>query len=315
MSIDRVSTAQQSAFFLSQINQAGAKLDQTNQQIASGVVADTYAGFGDQAQVLQATLSAQARNTAYTSATNLASTQVDLQDTQLTSLSDLAAQLKKAVSDAVANNDPTGLMAQVDGIFSQAVSILNSKDANGDYIYAGGKTDTAPVTVSSLSDLIAAAPGSIFANGDNRKAVQVADGQTVSFGVTASDAGSGLLGALKAIASFDSGTDGDFNGSTNLSQAQTDFLTGQIASTGTVAAALTNVTAQNGNVYNQLQTAQTQQGATDTLYKGFVDKIQNTNMAQAATQLSLNQTALQAALQVTATLNQLSLLNYMPSGQ
>jgi len=315
MSIDRVSTAQQSAFFLSQINQAGAKLDQTNRQIASGVVADTYAGFGDQAQVLQATLSAQARNTAYTSATNLASTQVDLQDTQLTSLSDLAAQLKKAVSDAVANNDPTGLMAQVDGIFSQAVSILNSKDANGDYIYAGGKTDTAPVTVSSLSDLIAAAPGSIFANGDNRKAVQVADGQTVSFGVTASDAGSGLLGALKAIASFDSGTDGDFNGSTNLSQAQTDFLTGQIASTGTVAAALTNVTAQNGNVYNQLQTAQTQQGATDTLYKGFVDKIQNTNMAQAATQLSLNQTALQAALQVTATLNQLSLLNYMPSGQ
>jgi flagellar hook-associated protein 3 FlgL len=122
------------------------------------------------------------------------------------------------------------------------------------------------------------------------------------------------MGALKAIAGFDAGSDGDFNGSANLSQAQTDFLTGQIAATGTVAAELTNVTAQNGNVYNQLQTAQAQQGATDTLYKGFVDKIQNTNMAQAATQLSLNQTALQAALQVTATLNQLTLLNYMPNG-
>ena len=33
-------------------------------------------------------------------------------------------------------------------------------------------------------------------------------------------------------------------------------------------------------------------------------------MAAAATQLSLNQTQLQAALQVTSTLNQLSLLNY-----
>src|SRR6185312_7739999 len=188
MSIDRVSTAQQSAFFLSQINQAGAKLDQTNRQIASGVVADTYAGFGDQAQVLQATLSAQARNTAYTTATGLASTQADLQDTQLSNLSDLAAQLKKAVSDAVANNDPTGLMAQVDGIFSQAVSILNSKDANGDYIYAGGKTDTAPVSIASLSQLIAApSTASIFTNGDSKKAVQVGDGQTVTFGVTASD--------------------------------------------------------------------------------------------------------------------------------
>ena len=35
-------------------------------------------------------------------------------------------------------------------------------------------------------------------------------------------------------------------------------------------------------------------------------------MAQAATQLSLNQTALQAALQVTTTLNRRSLLNYLP---
>ncbi len=48
------------------------------------------------------------------------------------------------------------------------------------------------------------------------------------------------------------------------------------------------------------------------LYAGFIDNVQNTNMADAATQLSLNQTALQAALQVTAGLNNLSLLNYLP---
>ncbi len=35
-------------------------------------------------------------------------------------------------------------------------------------------------------------------------------------------------------------------------------------------------------------------------------------MAEAATRLSLNQTQLQAALQVTAGLHQLSLLNYLP---
>jgi flagellar hook-associated protein 3 FlgL len=314
MSVDRVATANQSAFFLSQINQAGARLDNTNKQIASGVVADTYAGFGDKAQVLQATLSAQARNGAYKTATDLATTQVDLQDTQLTNLSDLAAQLKKAVSGAVANNDPTGLMATVNNVFSQALSILNSKDANGDYIYAGGRTDTAPVSITSLSQLIAApSTAAIFTNGDNKKAVQVADGQSVSFGVTASDAASGLMQALKDIAAFDAGAGGSFDTSTNLSGAQTSFLTAQIAATGTVAGGLTAITAQNGNIYNQLQAATAQQGASETLYKGFLDKIQNTNMAEAATQLSLNQTALQAALQVTATLNQLTLLNYMPN--
>jgi flagellar hook-associated protein 3 FlgL len=314
MSVDRVATSQQSAYLLSQINQAGAKLDKTNQQIASGVVANTYAGFGDQARVLQATLSAQARNTSYTTATSLASTQVDMQDTQLTNLSDLASQLKQAVSDAVANNDPTGLMTQVDSIFSQAVSILNSKDANGDYIYSGGKTDTAPVSVTSLSQLVSASStASVFTNGDSKKAVQVADGQTVTFGVTASDVGTDLMQALKDIATFDAGSTGSFDTSTNLSQAQNDFLTSEISSTTSVAQGLTTATAQNGNVYNQLKTATTQQTATDTLYSGFVDKLQNTNMADAATQLSLNQTALQAALQVTSTLNQLSLLNYLPS--
>src|SRR5580704_13276679 len=170
MSVDRVATAQQSAYFLSQINQAGAKLDKTNQQIASGKVANTYAGFGGQAQVLTATISAKARNDSYATATSLATTQADIQDTQLTSLSGLATQLKTAVSTAVANNDPSTLMTQVQSIFDQATGILNSKDANGDYIYSGGKTGTPPVTVSSLAALVALpAVSGAFANGDNKK--------------------------------------------------------------------------------------------------------------------------------------------------
>jgi flagellar hook-associated protein 3 FlgL len=313
MSIDRVATVQQTAYFLAQINQAGASLDKTQQQIASGVVSSTYAGFGSQAQVLQATISAQARNDAYTTATNLAVTQTDMQDTQLTSLSDLAAKLKTAISDAVVNNDPSTLMDQVSSIFDQAVSILNTKDANGDYIYSGGKTDTPPVSVTSLSQL--AGLGSVsaaFANGDVKKAVQVADGQTITFGVTASDVATGLMQELKDIAGFDAGANGNFSGSSYLSQAQNSFLTGQIAATGTVASNLNATTAQNGYVYTGLTNAQSQQSSLKTLYSGFIDNVQNTNMADAATQLSLNQTALQAALQVTAGLNNLSLLNYLP---
>ena len=312
MSVDRVATAQQSAYFLAQINQAGAALDKTNAQIATTKVATTYAGFGGQTQVLQATISAKARNDAYSTATTLATTQADVQDTQLTSLSSLASQLSKAVSDSVANNDPTTLMSTVSNIFDQATAILNSKDANGDYIYAGGKTDTAPVTVSSLSALVALPSVSgAFANGDNKKSVQVADGQTVTYGVTASDVATGLMQSLKAIAGFDAGGTGNFSGSTNLSQAQNTFLSAQITSIGTVSDGLTTATANNGNVYNQLQNATTQQSSMSTLYSGFVSKIQDTDLATAATQLSLNQTALQAALQVTSTLNHMTLLNYL----
>jgi len=313
MSIDRVATASQSAFFLAQIENAGNTLNTTQQQIASGVNATTYAGFGNQAQVLTATLAANARNGAYTTATNLASTQVSIQDTQLTNLSSLAAQLQQAVSEAVANNNASDLMTQAQNIFEQAQNILNTKDANGDYIYSGGKTDTPPVTVNSLSALQALpSVAGAFANGNLQKSVEVADGTNVSYGVTASGVATGLMQALKDIADFDAGATGNLNAASSLSSAQNSFLTGEISAANTVNANLNSATAANGYVANQLTDALAQQGQMDTLYKGFASSIQDTNMAQAATQLSLKQTQLQAALQVTAGLNHLSLLNYLP---
>jgi len=313
MSIDRVATASQSAFFLAQIENAGNTLNTTQEQIASGVNATTYAGFGNQAQVLTATLAANARNGAYTTATNLASTQVSIQDTQLTSLSSLAAQLQQAVSESVANNNASNLMTQAQNIFEQAQNILNTKDANGDYIYSGGKTDTPPVTVNSLSALQALpSVAGAFANGNLQKSVEVADGTNVTYGVTASNVATGLMQALKDIADFDAGATGNLNAASSLTSAQNSFLTGEISAANTVNANLNSATAANGYVANQLTDALAQQSQMDALYKGFASSIQDTNMAQAATQLSLKQTQLQAALQVTAGLNHLSLLNYLP---
>ena len=313
MSIDRVSTAAQTAFFLSQIQNAGSALDKVQEQIASGKNANTYAGFGDKTQVLTATIAANARNTAYTNATKFAVTQTDLQDTQLTSLSSLAISLKKAVSDAVANNDGTTLMTQAQSIFEQASAILNSKDANGDYIYSGGKTDVPPVSVGSLAGLLPLIGASqAFANGDLKRSVQVADGVNVSYGMTASDIGTDLMQALKDIADFDAGGSGNFNAANTLNAAQNTFLSNTIAQVTTASTNLNATTASNGYVSNRLTDAQSQQGSLNTVYKKFTSDIQDTNMAEAATRLSLNQTQLQAALQVTAGLHQLSLLNYLP---
>ncbi len=310
MSVTRVATAAQTQYYLTQIQHAGNALDKTQAQIASGKNATTYAGFGDKAQMLTASIAANARNAAYTNATKLAVTQTDLQDSQLTALAKLAADLRKAISDTVANSDASALMSQAESIFEQAASILNSKDSNGDYIYSGGKTDVPPLTVNSLSDL-AALPSvaNAFANGTDKKSVQVADGVTVSYGVTASDAATGLMQALSDLASFNAGPTGNFGGT--VTGPQNAYLSAAIASTSTVATNLNNVVAQNGFVYNRLTDSQDQQASMNTLYKSFISDIQDTNMADAATQLSLNQTQLQAALSVTAQLNQLTLLNFL----
>jgi flagellar hook-associated protein 3 FlgL len=312
MTIDRIATNSQSQLMLSQIQQAELALNKTQTQVTSGMVSTNYAGIGDKTAMLEATRSAENRTNAYQAATSLAVNQADLQDSQMSSLSDLANQLRQAITTATADSDGSTLMTTVQGIFDQASQILNSKDANGNYLYGGDKNGQPPLTATSLSDLTSMASASdAFQNGTVANSVMVGDGQSVKVGMLASDIGTGLMQTLKDLADFNAGADGNF--STGLTDAQSAFLSGEITTATTAASQVNNAAAANGNIYSQLQDASTNQKTMSTLFKGFVSNIEEVDMPTAITQLNQNQVALQAALQVTAQLNQVSLLNYLPS--
>ena len=290
---------------------ANVALDTTQAQVASGKVSTDYVGIGDKTAALEGARAAAARTDAYATNTQLAVTQTDLQDTQLTTLSSLAEQLKTAISTAVGNSDGTGLMTTAQDIFQQASSILNSTDANGNYIYGGGQGNTKPFTATSLSDLATGTVSSFFQNGTQKTSVLVGDGQSVQIGVLASDIGTQLMTALQSLQNADSPS-GSLDGS--LTSTQTADLTNNILPSATTAYTdLNTATAANGETYARLQDDVTAQQSLSTLYKGFVSDIEDADMTQAATKLSLNQTALQAALEVSAKLGQLSLLNYLPT--
>ncbi|HUJ47416.1 MAG TPA: flagellin [Rhizomicrobium sp.] len=310
MTIDRVATNNQMQFMLSQIMQATANLDKTQAQVASGKVSTDYTGIGSKTAVLEAARSASARADSYQSVTQLALNQVDLQDSQMTDISNLTSQLRQALTEAVANNDASTLMSTASGIFDQLSQVLNSQDANGNYIYGGGNDNQPPVTPTSLSDLTSLASASdAFANGDLPRSVTVADGQTMKIGILASDAGQQLMQVLKDVADFNAGANGNFG--QGLTSAQSDFLTNEIQSAKSSGDAVNNVAAANGQTYQQLQTMSDNQQTLSTMYKGFVSNIEDVDMGQAVTQLNQNQVALQAALQVTSQLNSISLLNYL----
>lgn len=310
--IGRVATNNQAQILLAQLLQNESNLNKSQEQVASGKVANTYAGMGDKAAVLEAARSAQAHADAIQSATQLAVNQADLQDTQTTSLANLADQLRQAVTKALADDDASTLMSQAQSIFDQAQQILNSKDANGNYLYGGEKDTTAPVNVASLADLAALPSVSdAFSNGTIRKSVNIGGGQTVQVGMLASDLGTQLFQSLADIANFNSGANGPFGDTVNT--VQSDFLTTQVQAAQTANQNLNNQAAANGFVYNHLNDVIDQQKSTSTLYKGFVSTLEDVDMGTAITQLNQNQVALQAAVQVTAQLSQVSLLNYLPS--
>jgi flagellar hook-associated protein 3 FlgL len=310
MTIDRVATNSQSQYLLSQIMQAESNLNTTQAQVTSGQVSSEYSGYGDKTAVLEATRSVANRTTAYQTATTNALTQVNEQDSQLSSLSDLANSLRSAITTALANNDGSTLMTTAQGIFDQASQILNTKDANGNYLYGGDNNSQPPLSISDMSGLASPATAAgAFQNGTVPSSVMVADGQTVQTGVLASDAGTQLMATLKSLVDLNNSTPL----STSLTAAQQTALSTAVGSATDAATAINNVAAQNGNNYSELQDASANQSTMSNLYSTFVSNIQNVDMSTAITQLNQNQVALQAAVQVTAQLNQISLLNYLPA--
>ena len=314
MTVERTSTAGQAQYLLQQIQIASKNLDTSQAQVASGLVSTTYTGLGNQVSVLEAARTAANKADAYQSNTTIAVNQANLQDSQLSSLSDIANQLRQAITTSVANNDGTTLMTTAQGIFDQVSQILNTTDANGNYLYAGENDTQPPLNVTSLSQLAALpSAGAAFSNGTMKKSVMVGDGQSVQVGVLASDVASGLIQTLKDIAGFDAGPSGNFAATSTLTQAQNTFLTNEIPTSISAATTVNNAAAANGFAYNQLTDASDQQSTLSTLYKGFVSNIEDVDMPTAISQLNQNQTALQAAMQVTAQLNQVTLLNYLPA--
>jgi flagellar hook-associated protein 3 FlgL len=312
VTIERVATSTQSQILLAQIQQDEANLSQSQTQVATGLVSTTYGGIGDKTAVMEAAQSQSDMATAYASTAQLAVNQTNLQDTQLNQLSSLASQLQQDITTSVANNDASTLMSQASSIFDQASAILNSQDANGNYIYSGGKSNTPPLTPTSLSALAALpSAASAFANGTQKASVQVGPNQNVQIGVLASDVGTQLMQTLQDVANFNNGSTGNFG--SGLTSAQSTFLTGEIQTAQTAYQGINDIQGTNGEVYQQLQAAVTQQQSMTTMYQGFVSNIQDVDMATASTNLSQDQIALQAALEVTSQLGSISLLNYLGS--
>mgnify|MGYP001309641721 CR=1 FL=1 len=318
MSVDRIATSNQYAYLTAQMLKTEAKVAKYTEETANnGQISTRYGDYGDKTMAMETARSMVERTTAYQTATKLALTQTELQDNQLTSLSDLAKELKEAISNAVSTGDGSSLATTCNDIFGSAAAILNYQDSSGSYIYGSGNDSEKPFSVSSFSDLVnySLDPSDVskpyaFTNGSTVKSVQVADDQTVDIGLSASDVGTSLMSTLKEVAKYLS-DNGMTTFSSSISSTDNTFLTGEITSATSAYKGINQVSAKNGIAYQRLKTASDTQTSTLTLYNGFVSGIQNENLTTIAAELANAQTSLQAAVQVTSMLNDVSLLKYL----
>jgi flagellar hook-associated protein 3 FlgL len=309
MAIERLGTAVNTQILMTQLQRAEATLNRTNLQIATGQVADNYPGYGDKTAALEAARSAAARAEANKSVAQQVASRLDLQDTQLTQFGTLVDDVRQSITKAMANNDGSVLMGQLEDLFEQAVTILNAKDGSG-YLYGGENDQSPPVVVNTLADLAALpAVSDAFANGTIERSARIGENRSVQVGVLASDLATEIFTLFRDIKQFDQGVNGPFSGT--LTASQDGFLGTGVQDAMNAHIGVLSHAAANGDRYQLVQGAIQDLDAATTVYKGFAADIQDVDMGEALARLNQAQVGLQAALHISSTIGQLSLLNFM----
>lgn len=308
--MSRVSTASNYQSALLNLNAAQTRQLNAQARISTQKVATDLAGFGRGAESLTTLKSAQARVQGFITTNEAVAARLTRQDLALNQISDAATGAAGAIGNALSVGNVTLVIQELESYFQSARAGLNTQH-NGDYVFAGGSTDKAPVRVASLSEL-AAAPDVASAFGNDRlvPTSRIDEGTTVRTGYLADDIATDVFSILRDIQAYhEDPATGPLTG--QVSDAQRDFLTQQVARLKTAASGVVNVTASNGALQKQVDQTLQSHADHDQSLEILLGSKTDADLAQAISDLQLSQVAVQASAQVISQLSEVSLLNFL----
>ncbi|HEX4182611.1 MAG TPA: flagellin [Caulobacteraceae bacterium] len=304
--MERISTSTAYSGVLNNLMAAENQQTTIGNQISSMQMATDLQGYASHAETLTALQTLQAQVTGYLNNATITSNELTTQDTALTQLGNAASSASQAVNTAIASGNGDTLMQQLQAAFQNAVQGLNST-SNGAYVFSGGNSNTAPVSINTLTALVAApSVASVFTNTQHVTTTQFTANLSVQTGFLANQLGTPLFTAMQQIAAYDQGPNGPFGGT--LTAAQQTFLEGEVAGLSSAGTGITAATAQNGQAQSELTNSQTDLGNQQTTLQGLIGNITNVDLAQASSQLSQAQLAVQASSRVFESLQSSSLM-------
>jgi flagellar hook-associated protein 3 FlgL len=207
----RVTQSMEQAQFLTALNQLESGIATTQSGISTGLAFTTASENPVGAGLVAGYNQVLAQSQQYTSNGNSASGSLNTEDSALTqlqnqlqSLRDLALEANNATESP---SDLSAIATQVQQIQQSILSVANTQDGEGNYIFAGYSTQTQPFAQT--------ATGASYSGDQGQRQVQIGAGQTVvvgdngdlvfnqvkngngTFNVTAAttNTGSGLIGA------------------------------------------------------------------------------------------------------------------------
>jgi flagellar hook-associated protein 3 FlgL len=261
-------------------------------------------------------LSSQATQQQYSSNITTAQAQANSVYSVLQSLQTLTSQAQTIVTEAGSGtNSQSNLNSyatQVGSLIQEALQLVNTQDpSTGQYLFGGTNSGQQPFTTTT--DANGNVTGVTYQGNASVNQTQVASGVTVAVEVPgANTSGSGSYGLIT-----DSRTGADlFN---HLIQLQQDLSSGNTSNISSTDSAnlqkdednMTYQVANNGNVQDRLDTAASMASSQNTGLTTSISNVSGADLVTTMTALNQTQSAYEAALESSASIMQLSLVDFL----
>jgi len=275
-----------------------------NEQVqeSSGLKSEDFGGYGADAQRVINLQVSVTRAQSYIDSATLADSKVQVMYSAVGSMTDIITQLRSQLSAATtgSSTETTSVINSAQQMLQQMGSLLNTQ-YNGEYVFSGARTSTAPADLSSFASGTGSttiADTSYYKGDGEIAAVRVADDQTVSYGVTADNSAfEQVMRVLKFVANSSSLSSTDITQALNLASNALD-------ATSTVQAKLSSDA-------SQIETASSRQSEYQTFAQTLGGDLTSVDVAAVTAQLSTYQAQLTASYSAIAKIQSLNLANYL----
>jgi flagellar hook-associated protein 3 FlgL len=174
----RVTQSLEQSQFLSAINQLESNLSTTQNQISTGLSFTTAAQNPVAAGLVTDYNQALTQSQQFVTNSNSAQTSLNTEGSALTQMQNSLQSLRdlalEANNSSESPQDLSAIATQATQIQNTLLSIGNTQDGNGNFIFAGFSTQTQPFALS--------ATGATYSGDQGQRQVQIAPGQTVAVG-------------------------------------------------------------------------------------------------------------------------------------
>jgi len=286
--------------FVTGLDQIENRIAVTNQQITSGIDVNQPSDNPGAIEPILAAQSEIARLTQVQTNLNQVKTVAATADTTLQTANTVINQLL-SIGEQGANSTTTqlarsSLAEQVQQLEQQLVSLANTQ-VDGSYIFGGDNPTIAPYTFDGTNP-----PTANVANPTNTGTVRDAEDNAI-------------VPSLTAQQLFDSPNGSVLQAADALRQAllnnQPDAAATAVTSMETAADQLNAGAESYGTIENWINSSSTDASQRITTLQGQLSNLRDTDIPSAASQLTLDETAYQAAIQAQATLPTKNLFSYL----